>query len=84
MKTVRLTSVDQQRIENIARAAGCSTEHALAFVLRDGFDATERVLRAVARARDCVAVEGAVDHVAAMAKLDAMLRRHGATSNQAA
>ena len=84
MKTIQLTPIDQRRIEGIAASAGCSVEHALTFVLRDGFDETERVLRAVKRARDSVAVQGTIDHKVAMARLDEMLLRHAAASNQAA
>jgi hypothetical protein len=84
MKTLQLTPSDQQRSEKIAKAAGCSAEHALTFVLRDGFDETERVSRAVARARTSVAAHGGIDHTAAMARLAELLSQHGATSNQAA
>jgi hypothetical protein len=84
MKTMQLTPSDQQRIEKIAKAAGCSAEHALTFVLRDGSDETERVLRAVARARASVAAQGGIDHTAAMARLEELLSQHAATSNQAA
>jgi hypothetical protein len=84
MTKMQLTSIDQQRIENIAKMAGCSADHALSFVLRDGFDETERVLRAVVRARNSVATQGTLEHAAAMARLDEMLSRHVATSNQAA
>ena len=62
MTTMKLTPGDQLRIEKIAGAAGCSAEHAFSFVLRDGFDETERVVRAVARARASVAAQGAIDH----------------------
>jgi len=84
--TMQLTPSDQLRIAGIAKAAGCSADHALAFVLRDGFDETERVLRAVtrARARASVAATGAVDHMTAMARLDELLSRHATTSHQAA
>ena len=84
MKTMQLTLSDQQRIEKIASAAGCSAEHAFTFVLRDGFDETERVLRAVARARASVATQGAIDHATAMARLEDLLSRHATSSNQAA
>jgi len=84
MTTMQLTSIDQQRIENIANAAGCSAERVLAFVLRHGFEETERVLRAVARARNSVATQGTLEHAVAMARLDEMLSRHVGTSNQAA
>lgn len=84
MTTMQLTPRDQQRIEGIAEAAGCSVEHAFAFVLRDGFDETERVLRAVARARASVATHGTIDHTAAMARLEELLSRHAPSSNQAA
>jgi hypothetical protein len=82
--TMQLTPSDQLRIAGIAKAAGCSADHALAFVLRDGFDETERVLRAVTRARASVAAAGAVDHMTAMARLDELLSRHATTSHQAA
>ncbi len=82
--TMQLTPNDQQRIAKIAKAAGCSTEHALTFVLRDGFDETERVLRAVTRARASVAASGGIDHTTAMARLDDLLSQHAATSHQAA
>jgi hypothetical protein len=84
MKKMQLTPIDQQRIESIAEAAGCSAEHALAFVLRDGFDETERVLRAVVRARSSVASQGTLEHSVAMERLNEMLSRHVAKSNQAA
>lgn len=83
MNSLHLTPSDQQRIERIAKAAGCTSEHAFTFVLRDGFDETERVLRAVTRARASVATQGVIDHATAMARLDDLLNQHAA-SNQAA
>ena len=81
MKPMHLTANDQQRIEQIANAGGCTAEHAFTFVLRDGFDETERVVRAGARAS--IAKRGTIDHASAMARLDDLLIRHAA-SNQAA
>ena len=83
MKPLHLTANDRQRIERIARAAGCTAEHAFGFVLRDGLEETERVVRAVARARASIATQGTIDHASAMARLDDLLSRHAASSQAA-
>ena len=83
MKPMQLSPDDQLRIERIAKAAGCTAEHAFTFVLRDGFDETERVLHAVTRARASVARQGTVDHAAAMARLDDLLNQPAASSQAA-
>ena len=43
-----LSQADQRRLEKLAKAAGCTPQQALRFVLRDGFEATERTVKLVA------------------------------------
>lgn len=44
---IALSQTDVRRLERLARAAGRTPQQALRFVLRDGFEATERTVKLV-------------------------------------
>lgn len=44
---IALSQTDVRRLERLARAAGRTPQQALRFVLRDGFEATERTIKLV-------------------------------------
>lgn len=80
MNALTLSQVDMKRLERLAKEAGRTPRALFRFVLRDGFDETERTIKAV-RAR---MTEGTrLEHGDAMKRLDEMLGTH-APSKQAA
>ena len=79
MPPTALPAVEQARLDSLAALLGSTPEKVLPFVLRDGFSETERVARAVLRARDGSTSERGVGHEEAMARLDAMLTRNAAS-----
>ncbi len=44
---IALSQADLRRLEKLAKAAGRTPQQALRFVLRDGFEATERTVKLV-------------------------------------
>lgn len=69
METMTLTHADTRRLERIARDAGRTPRVVLKFVLRDGFEATERAIAAV---KSRMADGRRIPHAEAMHQLDAM------------
>lgn len=79
MPPTALPADEQARLDSLAALLGSTPEKVLPFVLRDGFAETERVARAVLRARSGSTSERNVGHEEAMARLDAMLTRNAAS-----
>lgn len=70
MNTLALSRLDMKRLEQLAKEAGRTPRALLKFVLRDGFEETERTVRAV-RAR--MRAGETIGHADAMGRLDAAL-----------
>ena len=80
MNRTPLSTDEQARLDQLATLLESTPEHVLPFVLRDGFSETERVARAVLRARATATSRSHLIHDDAMARLDAVLARHGSTN----
>lgn len=70
MNTLALSQNDMRRLERLAKDAGRTPRALLRFVLRDGFDETERTIRVV---RERMAVDTMLEHGDAMKYLDSLL-----------
>ncbi len=79
MSTTSLAKEEQERLDQLAKLVGSTPGAVLPFVLRDGFAETERVARAVMRAREASRTGSIVSHEQALARLDAMLTRHASS-----
>lgn len=71
--TIPISDDDHSRLRCLAKLVGATPEHVLHFVLRDGFETSERVASAVLKAQ-----QGKVtcSHVKVMAELDKALAVH--------
>ncbi|HTQ77009.1 MAG TPA: hypothetical protein VMI15_03205 [Burkholderiales bacterium] len=65
MKPLALSPADQQRLEKLAKAAGRSPRSMMRFVLRDGFDCCEQVVRESLASDADAKRRGAVPHAQA-------------------
>lgn len=78
---IALSQTDTRRLERLARAAGRTPQQALRFVLRDGFEATERTIKLVSarmkRGRT-------IPHEEVKQRLDALIAAHGRKKKKAA
>lgn len=70
MTTLALSQADMKRLERLAKEAGRTSRALLKFVLRDGFDETERTIKAV---RTRMAAGATLEHADAMTRLDHLL-----------
>ncbi len=70
MTALALSQADMKRLERLANEAGRTPRALFRFVLRDGFDETERTIKAV-RAR--MHSGTTLEHADAMKQLDALL-----------
>jgi predicted transcriptional regulator len=73
-----LTQSDLRRLEKLARDAGRTSRAMLKFVLRDGFDASERLVSAVQAGRSELEAGSMRSHSELMKQVDALLAHHGA------
>lgn len=80
MNTLALSQNDMKRLERLAKAAGRTPRALLRFVLRDGFEETERTVAALRERMDSGA---RLEHADAMRQLDALMAAH-AKSKKAA
>jgi predicted transcriptional regulator len=80
MNTLALSQHDMKRLERLAKEAGRTPRALFRFVLRDGFEETERTIKAV---RERMAAGTKLEHAAAMKRLDSLLAGH-ANSRKAA
>lgn len=69
MNTLALSLNDMKRLERLARKAGRTPRGLLRFVLRDGFEETERTVKAV---RERMGSGAKLEHAAAMQRLDGL------------
>lgn len=70
MNTLALSQNDMKRLERLAKEAGRTPRMIFRFVLRDGFDETERTIKAV---RTRMATGARLEHDVAMKYLDSLL-----------
>jgi hypothetical protein len=73
MKPFALTPADQQRLERLARDAGRSARMMMRFVLRDGFDFCEWVVRESRKSEASVRKHGAVPNEAVQREARAII-----------
>jgi len=81
MDALTLSQTDMRRVERLAHDAGRAPRAVLKFVLRDGFEATERAIKAV---RSRMADGTRIAHADAMRELDAMTATHSRAKKKAA
>ena len=81
MEMLTLSQADTRRLEKLAQLAGRSPRSVLKHVLRDGFDATERAVRAVTSRME---TGQRIAHEDAMRQLDQMVQEHGRSKKKAA
>lgn len=79
-----LSGADQKRLERLAAAAGSTPQRMLKFVLRDGFDYCEGLIRRVNEGIASAARGEIVSSSEARAELRAIVARHGRRSRKAA
>lgn len=78
MRSLALSSAQQRRLEKLARLAGRTPQSMLRFVLRDGFEATERdVIETIEADRDADQ-SGAITHDKVMDHARTIIERHAA------
>lgn len=78
---IALSQTDVRRLERLARAAGRTPQQALRFVLRDGFEATERTIKLVsARMKK----GRTISHEDAKRQADALIAAHVRKKKKAA
>lgn len=79
--TATLSQTDQRRLDRLAKAAGRTPQQALRYVLRDGFEATERTIKLVsARMKK----GRTIPHEEVKQRLDALIAAHGRKKKKAA
>ena len=76
MTTVTLSAADTARLEKLAAGADSSPQKMLKYVLRDGFEYTEKFVRAVNAGLADVEAGRVLTHEQAMAKLGATIETH--------
>lgn len=76
MPSIDLKSTDMRRLEKLAVAAGRSPAAMLPFVLRDGFDYCERLVRATNQGLDDVSIHGTVAAETVAGKARSVIARH--------
>ena len=79
-----LTGADRKRLERLAAAAGSTPQRMLKFVLRDGFDYCEELVRRVNEGIASGRRGAIVSDSEARVELRAMIARHGRRSRKAA
>ena len=78
---IALSQTDVRRLERLARAAGRTPQQALRFVLRDGFETTERTVKLVS-AR--MKTGRTIPHEGAKRQADALIAAHVRKKKKAA
>jgi predicted transcriptional regulator len=78
MQSLALSSAQQRRLEKLARLAGRTPQSMLRFVLRDGFDATERDVKETVEADKDADQNGTIPHDAVMEQARTIIERHAA------
>ena len=81
---IQLPKVTQNRIARLAQASGRSPAATLRFVLRDGFDAVERRIPAIACAGDAFAAGATATHADVMADAQKLVRQAKRSARAAA
>lgn len=80
-----LSAADVRRLEKLAREAGRTPRAMLRFVLRDGFDYTEEVVRKAKEGLADLDAGNRIPHAEAMAQLNAALSaKHAGRPGKAA
>ncbi|MCK6404459.1 MAG: hypothetical protein L6Q60_00425 [Rhodocyclaceae bacterium] len=77
MPAIDLKPADMRRLEKLAAAAGRRPEAMLPFVLRDGFDYCERMVKATHQGQADIDKHGTVSAEAVASKARAVIARHG-------
>lgn len=76
-----LSQADQRRLDKLAKAAGRTPQQALRFVLRDGFEVTERTVKLVAGR---MKKGRTIPHGEVKQRLDALIAGHARKKKKAA
>ncbi|MBI4189755.1 MAG: hypothetical protein HY525_04375 [Betaproteobacteria bacterium] len=78
MRSLVISPAQQRRLERLARLAGRTPQSMLRFVLRDGFEATERdVIETIEADRDADR-SGAIPNDEVMGRARTIIERHAA------